>query len=246
MANPIVLTNFANPDPNAAPLNIGELIKLLNQLVQSAIIGSYTPYVIGSTTPGTDDQDKAWLKLDHNGRPLGTFTFYQGKWRRIYNGMLGEIRMYAGDPTDTTDGFDKNGLGIVQGLYDGWHLCNGMDGTPNFSNHFIIAANMADLTIGYGTDWRTNVEGGAAVDHGGNFQTTLNAANTYRPATPAVLVDKYSVNNNNNDPSGILYGVNSVQHIPLVPADLGNTAPTPVDIMNPYIALGFILFVGYA
>src|SRR6516225_3262089 len=125
--NPVVLTQLAHADPNADPLNINELIDLLNTLVSSQITGSYIPYVISNTTPGIDDQDKAWIELDSAGRRKSTKIFFSGNWRRVYNGMLGEIRGFSGDPTDLTK-WDANGHGAVGGDYDGWQICNGLNG----------------------------------------------------------------------------------------------------------------------
>lgn len=68
--NPAVLTTFANPDPEAAPLNITQLVALLNTLVMSEIQGSYIPYVIQHETPNVDDRDKAWIYTDTQGRPV--------------------------------------------------------------------------------------------------------------------------------------------------------------------------------
>jgi hypothetical protein len=151
--NPPVLTQFANPDPNAAPLNITQLVQLLNVLVGSEIQGSYIPYVLQNGTPGMDDTDKAWIELDTAGRPKAVKVYYNGTWRRVYNGMLGEIRGYHGDPSTV---FDDNGLGKVGLEYDGWHLCNGKDGTPDLSDKFVIAGHMNNSNghTGYNNGWQ--------------------------------------------------------------------------------------------
>src|SRR4029077_11212585 len=137
--NPIITTTFAPPDPGATPLNLIQLVDLLKVLVSSEMQGSYIPYVMQNGTPGVEDQDKSWLELDAQGRPIAFKIFWHGHWRRVYNGMLGEIRMYSGDPG--TD-FDTNGLGKVGLTYDGWHLCNGKDGIVDLSDRFIVGAHM--------------------------------------------------------------------------------------------------------
>src|SRR5678815_1302584 len=150
MANPEVVTQFGNPDPDAAPLNITQLVALLNTLITSQIQGSYIPYVIQHGEPGVNDRDKAWIYVDTQGRPVETRIWWENgsAWRRVYNGMIGEVRMYNGNPG--TD-FDSDGLGNIGGNYDGWHLCNGKDGTPDLSDNFPIAAHMnnADGHTGY-------------------------------------------------------------------------------------------------
>lgn len=245
MNPPPVLTQFANPDPNAAPLNVTQLVQLLNALVSSAIQGSYIPYVISADTPGADDHDKAWIKLSSTGIPLGTFIWYNGAWRRIYNGMIGEIRGYSGNPA--TD-FDTDGLGNIGGNYDGWHLCNGKNGVIDLSDKFIIGGHMSDLTIGYSAGWQTNVEG-STKKTGGNAAVTLDAAHTYMPDIPAVRARLWSATGNAPQPhTGDLWGVKSStdsENDNIAPAITGNTSPTAVDIVNPYLALAWITFVGY-
>ena len=90
-------------------------------------------------TPGVSDQDKVWFELDANGRPVSIKVFWNGNWRRVYNGMMGEVRGYTGNPGDD---FDSTGWGKKMGEYDGWHLCNGNDGAPDFSDQFLIGAHM--------------------------------------------------------------------------------------------------------
>src|SRR5215469_8248916 len=101
--NPPLQITVGSADPNAAPLTVNELFALLQTVISGEIIGSYIPYIIGGDVPGVDDRDKAWIRLDTAGRPIETKVFYNGNWRRIYNGMLGEIRIFSGDPTITTD-----------------------------------------------------------------------------------------------------------------------------------------------
>lgn len=260
MANPIVLTGFANPDPNAAPLNITELIKLLNQLVVSEIVGNYTPYVLGHNTPSVEDQDKVWFALDPSGRPLGFFTFYNGGWRRAYNGMIGEIRIYSGDPTVD---FDAQGRGKVgaQYWYDGWQLCNGNNGSPDLSDKFITCAHLSDLTKGFvGGQFLSNIEGTDQAGNdiykntGGVSSITMTLANTYRAARKAIGAYLWTASGNAPADNGDMYGLHNTQTT-FKPAyrsdgsvdtdDPGNTTPNKIDIVNPYIAMGLITFIGY-
>jgi hypothetical protein len=129
--NPIVLTTIGQADPNDAPISVNDLINLLNQLISSSIQGSYIPYIIQHDTPGVDDRDKAWIELDTGGRPIAIKVWYagnQGAWRRVYNGMIGEIRGYSGDPSidfDTSNDPQHAGLytfGKIGQAYDGWHI----------------------------------------------------------------------------------------------------------------------------
>lgn len=243
--NPPILTQFALPDPNAAPLNLTQLVQLLNSLVSSAIQGSYIPYVISADTPGVNDHDKAWIKLDSNGRPLGTFIWYSGNWRREYNGMIGEVRGYTGNPTID---FDANGLGIVGGIYDGWHICNGKDGVPDFSDQFIIGAHMNDVGHpGYDAgQWVTWVSNTSGQHTGGVRDITLGAGNTYRPAEAAVTAQRFTATGNAPDPGGDLLATGGGgTRYELEAADPGNPTPPAISVINPFICMAWMIFVGY-
>lgn len=249
--NPPVITQIAHADPNADPLNINELIDLLNTLLSSQITGSYIPYVISNTAPGVDDQDKAWIELDATGRPKAIRTFFSGNWRRIYNGMLGEVRGFSGDPTDLTK-WDANGHGVIGGDYDGWQICNGLNGSPDLSDKFLIGGHMNNSGghSGYSSGWQTFVDGVADLKTGGNASVTLDAAHTYFPGTPDVVARFWSATGNAPNPHVAgLWGVKSNS----TPADNDNivngvaahTTPDPINILNPFIAIGWMIFQGY-
>src|SRR5690349_8509501 len=128
-----VTAQFGNPDPLANPTTFQEVIDQLNDLSEAVDVsgGPFTPYVISSTTPIVGDQNKAWIQTDGNGRPLATKLFYNGSWRKVYNGKVKEVVMFSGDPTVY---FDGTGLGLstaTEPNYDGWAICNGQNGTPN-------------------------------------------------------------------------------------------------------------------
>lgn len=250
MPNPDVITQFASPDPDAAPLNITQLVALLNTLVASEIQGEYFPYVIQNSTPGVDDRDKAWIYIDTQGRPIEIRIWWDngGAWRRIYNGMIGEVRMYNGNPA--TD-FDTDGLGTVGGRYDGWHICNGKDGTPDLSDVFPIGAHMnnEDGHVGYSSGWQTFVDGVADKKTGGHKDFTLTNATTFRPEVPETTARRHSADGNAPDPTGTLLGTGSgATQYPLQgggAGDPGNESPTPVPLLPPFTAIAFIIFVGY-
>lgn len=249
--NPTVLTRFAAPDPTAAPLTTAQLVQLLNVLVSSEIQGSYIPYIMQNGTPGVDDQDKSWLELDTQGRPIAVKIFWNGHWRRIYNGMLGEIRGYSGDPGND---FDTNGLGKVGLTYDGWHLCNGRDGTPDLSDRFLLSAHMNNVTVnGYQDgEWVSTLVHTAGEHTGGFREITLDETNTYQPAVNigTLKVGKYDISGATLDSSGDVWGKPSLgdetKNTNLEIQSDGNVTPNPINVVNPFIAIGWIIFVGYA
>src|SRR5438477_2144161 len=244
--NPTITTTFGNPDPNAAPLNISQLVTLLNTLVSSSLGGSYTPYVINNITPGIEDQDKAWIQTDVSGRPIATKLFYSGQWRRIYNGMFGEVRMYIGDPSVDSD---WNGVGKVGETYDGWHLLNGKDGAPDWSDKFVVGGHMNDAGghTGYDSGWQTFVDGVDDLTTGGDTKIQLNATNTYAVGAPEVSAQRFTATGNAPDPAGDLLatGGGGTRYTleAAIPAVL---TPPPIPILPPFIATAYIVFVGYA
>jgi hypothetical protein len=263
MNPPEVFTEFCAPDPNAAPLNLTQLVSLLNVLVHSEIRDPYLSVLLQHGTPNTADQDKVWFEKDTAGRPVSIKVFYNGRWRRIYNGMLGEIRGYSGAPgyhdNDPTSDFDSTGLGNVGGNYDGWGLCDGKNGRPDFSDKFLIGAHMnnKDSHTGYKQGWQAFIntaQNASDQKTGGQFEVTLNEDNTFRKPNPGFGIDHFEGDTGRN-PDGHLFGkpnmVGGVQDADLtIFEDDGKTPTTdppikPIPTIPPFIALGWIIFVGY-
>jgi len=243
---PDIVTQLAHADPNAAPLSLNELIDTLNPLFSSVIQGSYMPYIISAGTPGPDSSGYAWIQIDGAGRPIAIKIYYAGKWRRVYNGMKGEIRMYQGNPNVD---FDTNGLGIVTGTFDGWHLCNGKDGTVDLSDRFIIASHMnnVDHSGWDGTQLVTWVYPSGGLHTGGVTHINTNADNTYRPKT-LITAKRFTADGNAPADNGDLLGIgHDGTRWTLDGSDPdGNLTPVNIPTIPPFIALGFIVFVGYA
>lgn len=243
MANLPIDISIANPDPSEAPTTFQELVTLLRALITAEVTGTYLPYVTGSATPDVADQDKAWHRTDGGGRPMGTYVYYSGSWRRQYIGNPNMIVMYSGDPS--VDFAGAGGLGTVGGEWDGFALCNGSNGTPNLSDKFIIASHMTDLAIGYsGGNHSTNASG-ATTATGGVSSVTLDNDNTYRPSHSGVTVGRQTADGNTPNAAGPLYGTGSTGELTLLAADAGNTTPDAIPTLPPYLALAFAQFVGY-
>jgi hypothetical protein len=245
MNNPPVKTDFALPSPNANPLTTIQLVQLLRTLVFSEIEGDYLPYVIGHSTPSVDDRNKVWIELDTAGRPISQKIWVAssgGAWRRIYNGMLGEVRMYSGDPTID---FDTDGRGFIGKTYDGWQLCNGKNGAIDLSDQFVIGGHMnkADGHEMYDNGWGTWVQDDMFEKTGGRKDHAMNADNTY---SPQLSVGRWTADNNHRQNDGPLFGLVSghqdFETYELLP---GNNNPDHISNIPPFMALGFIQFVGY-
>lgn len=241
MALPINI-EIANPDPDAAPTTFQELVELLRELITAEVTGDYLPYVTGAGTPDVSDQDKVWHRTDGGGRPMGTYVYYSGDWRRQYIGNPNMILMYRGAPADDFAG--TGGLGTEGGLWDGWALCNGNNGTVDLSDKFIVASHMTDMSIGYSGGQHSTIVDGTTTQFGGQKDITLDDDNTYRPAVAAVEVAKWQADGNTPDAGGGLYGVGS--STVLIPADAGNETPDAIPTLPPYVSLAYVQFVGYA
>ena len=260
--NPPLSLSFADPDPNAAPINITDLVELLKQLIFGEIAGDYIPYVLGSSTPGVDDQDKTWLKQDTQGRPVALMTFYSGNWRRVYNGMIGEIRMFQGDPGDTNT-WDANGHGVIGGEYDGWQICNGQNGSPDLSDIFPVAAHMNNTNGQTGFNagrWQSFVDQTTCQPTGGSKDHKIVASDL--PPLDAVnglsslTLHGFSAKEASPTHTSVspLVDVNyaDLQPHDAVIANYGSSpngtppvAQSSIPTLPPFTAVAFIIFQGY-
>lgn len=240
MALPINI-EIANPDPSEAPTTLLELVALFRTLITAEVTGDYLPYVTGAATPNVSDEDKVWHKTDGAGRPLGTYVYYAGAWRRQYIGTPNMILMYRGGPG--TDFAGAGGLGTVGGDWDGWALCNGNNGTVDLSDKFIVASHMTDMAIGYSGGQHSTIVSGGTTQTGGANSITLDADNTYRPARAAIEVGKWKADGNAADAGSSLYGSGS--NVTLLAADAGKETPDAIPTLPNYFALAFVQFVGY-
>jgi hypothetical protein len=261
MNSPPITVHIAHADPNAAPLTLNELIDILGALTTAKINGNYTPYIMQHNTPGTDNSDLAWIELDSAGRPLSIRVYYNGNWRRIYSGMIGEIRMYSGDPGNGAI-WNSQGHGVVGSEYDGWQICNGNNGSPDLSDKFIIGAHMNDKDghTKYNQHWQTFVDGksdlqfGGSKDHmiqmedlppldtpNGHAGLSLNGKGwkegAEHPGSPAPIVDiNYGMQQNYSVPIAA-YGSN--------PNGSPPTPQVPIPTVPPFYAFALIIFQGY-
>lgn len=253
MSAPTVLTQLTNPDPNQVnPVSMQDLVDILNPLLTSAIQGTFVPYVVSSNTPAVADQDKVWLQLDGAGRPLKIKFFYNGNWRRFYDGNYGELRTFIGDPTNY---FDATGLGLIGLDWDGFAVCNGNNGTPNLADRFVVWANNHATIDGYSAgNWLSTVTG-TAVNQGGNSDFTL--VNTNLPSMKVFVTGNDSFDTNGGGKpiqiivTGKTDGNNKTTPDPVASFGADPTANPPVPqiavpTVPPFVAACPVLFIGYA
>jgi hypothetical protein len=233
----VTFTPNPQPEPACYPSDINGLLALLTTgggisgtIPDNAGGGIY----VGSSPPSSSLTNKVWYKTDAAGRPLGVFMFYNGNWRKVYTGVTyGEIRMfwvYSGV-------WDGTGRGVIGGDADGWALCNGQNGTPNFTDYWPVCG------IPSGGGYVTDTDGQGYVQNGGQ-RGPFTLSQYYLPSLfslemlTQVQAGSGPMCATNND-TGALWMP------PVVDGSetTGQGHPLPKPL---YVALGFAMFVGYA
>lgn len=232
-----------NPAPEDCPTNLTETFQVIRESIHGSVVATITPYIRQSATPGVDQQDLVWHKIDVDGRPIGTFHYYSGAWRREYSGRTDEIRYFMGDPAVH---FESDGRGIVGGEWDGFALCNGNNGTPNLSDRFLVGAKMDDLGVGYPTNgpWKTNVTG-SAEQTGGSKDITLTEDTTWRAEKESVSLFRRTADGETPNASGGLFGLGPLGFTEIIPADPGNETPDAIPSLPPFYASAICKWIGY-
>jgi hypothetical protein len=234
-----VNVSFTAPDPDVAPATFAEAVDQLNELVVASVETELGTFVQGVDVPPVDDQDKLWFRFNTIGAPVAWYAFRLGVWAREEPPISARWGIFTGDPTEF---FDANGKGLkgagpIAGDYWGWHLTNGLGGTPNWSNKFLIGGAMDNVgIIGFAGGWRTNING-AEEATGGVAEITLDADNTF---TPGVVVGGHDATGSTGSPGGPLYGTGS--DITLVGV---NEDPAPISVVPPFYAVAYVVFTGY-
>jgi hypothetical protein len=220
------------PQNESAPSTFLALLQAIAQYTLYMFDQDYILAVKGQNTPQVQDNNKLWIKTDSVGRPLGMFVMYNGVWRQVATGLPQQITMFAGDWTLY---FDDSGLGQPGQPWDGWAVANGNNDTVDLTNQFVIP--------GYNFlngQWLTNITG-ADTNTGGRSQFTIALANL-----PPLSI---TVGSNNTFGSGggwfasTFPGGGSGNWVYPV---AGTGADIPISTLPPFIALGFLQYVGYS
>jgi hypothetical protein len=197
---------------------------------------------VGSSPPSSSLTNKVWYKTDAAGRPVGVFMFYNGNWRKVYTGVgIGHIIMcafYQGL-------FDGTGRGIIGGDWDGWAVCNGQNGTPNLEGYFPVGGANGD-GFGFPGTWVTDADGIAWRPSGGQ-RTRISLTMANLPVMVAhshILSAQFgnigpAFGVSTNDPSSQDY------QLPVTDANGVHPSNAALPFQHLYIALGFLMFLGY-
>lgn len=242
-----VVGGFGTPDPEAAPTTLTQLITQLNALLTLSINETITPYILGNDVPSVDDQDKVWYRIDDMGRPFGAYVFWNGFWVLPPPPLAAQIGFWAGDPTIN---FDANGTGLagpgpVANDTFGWQIMNGFNGTANMSDRFVVCGRVDNFGItGWDplTGWLTNVTG-EPLGVGGEATITLDQDTTYQPPADAVTIGQHDATGSAGG-GGPLYG--SGADFTLIEAVTGNETPDAISVVNPFMALAMLQWIGYS
>jgi hypothetical protein len=248
----VQFTANLQPAPACYPPDINGLLQLIaggglsGTIAQNAGGGIY----VGSIPPSSSLTNKVWFKIDAAGRPIGTYMFYNGNWRKVYTGIgVGEVRSFAG-PVSL---FDATGRAIIGGDgindLDGWAICNGNNGTPNMEAFTLVGGIWATATDGTGyTGWVTDADGLYWRSAGGSKRNTITAE--YLPAlhTPIYGVPLNATLTPGTDFFSPTCSTTAGADLICDQALLETPAPhAQVDMPKPlFVAVAFIMFIGYA
>ncbi|SRR6266481_583326 len=136
----VTFTAVTQPAPACYPPDFNALMQMIVNLALRGTVpdNSGGGIFVGSTQPTSSLTNKVWFVIDVAGRPLGIKMFYNGNWRPVYTGAAGDVKLWGGNPSGN---FDGTGRGILGTWHDGWALCNGLNGTYNLIDRFIVCAS---------------------------------------------------------------------------------------------------------
>lgn len=80
--------------------------------------------IISEDEPSVDDRDKAWIRLEENGKPRGIYV-YQNGWVLVPGVHQGAIMGYSG---------------AVASIPAGWVLADGLNGAPDLTDNTDFAS----------------------------------------------------------------------------------------------------------
>jgi hypothetical protein len=235
----VTFTAVTQPAPACYPPDINALLTMIATLGLRGTIPDTAGggVFVGSSAPSSSLTNKVWFQIDAAGRPIAIKMFYNGNWRRMYTGAVGDIKAFAGSLSGIVDG---TGRGVIGGVQDGWAICNGLNGTPNLSNCFIVAADNA-------TTLTTNVDPTNPNSRvGGSPNRVIDRTNL--PTLQTKTLQKgFNYANGATGGTMLYQGGAETVYWPVVDAGgLPVGGSVPVNTVPPYYSLAYLMFVGYA
>lgn len=255
---PISATVQTVPADYVPPDNMQGLLEAIPQFVNLALNDTGATVTINATGEGADLNGLYVWRLDQYKLPARLETGYRNNWWEVYTGKPTEIRMFAG----SLGYFDGTGRGIEGSGWEGWALCNGQNGAADLRNHFIIPGYRHDGVAWVAQVYPKNVvEGqlGTVPDEGsvdlyasGFDHVTFKIALSNLPTVTLWLngtdffkwaphggelwtVTAPGEPKGNYNLSTYTYTVDQWAYM----------VSGPISRIPPYVALGFVEFVGY-
>jgi hypothetical protein len=264
MSLPIKVTVNSVPKSYEPPTDMQGVLEAIPKFTDYELNDNGPPVEVNATGAGAT-LDGLWIwMLNQYKLPPRVMTGYRNSWWQVYTGKPNEIRIFIGYPNSY---FDASGRGLQWSGWEGWALCNGQNGTPQLYNHFIIPGYRVDAS----GRWVANLP---RVNPNYNFITgtpTTVPVDAYRDDDGVVMaIEKWNLpllhlNLNGTDffkwtksGTGELMtvrdpgpsGSNFTNAEWVYPIDQWQEMLSPaqsswVHILPPYIATGYVMFVGY-
>jgi hypothetical protein len=80
MSTTPVIAQWGSFPPDYSPADWNDLLQQIAKVFTAHVVGDYTTFNWGSSTPAAEDQNKPWVKLNVDGSPDGLYTFFNGVW----------------------------------------------------------------------------------------------------------------------------------------------------------------------
>lgn len=99
---------------------VQDVLNKVEQFVTVQAPEGFQVVIIGASTPTTEQQGALWVRLNAgDSTPFGMFTYAEGAWNRVPFCIEGTVTLWSG---------------TVGEIDEGWHICDGADGSPNLQS----------------------------------------------------------------------------------------------------------------
>lgn len=94
----------------------------------------YTLVLISDATPTSEQQTALWIQTNPNGTPEGAYIWTGDEWTRIPSLEIGDVIFRTG---------------LVADIPEGFHQCDGNDGTPDLTGNNNFWEGGAPASVNY-------------------------------------------------------------------------------------------------
>lgn len=82
-----------------------DFLEQLPQMLSVELPRGISGVIVSAQAPTEDDRNRVWIRRDTSGSFLGIYTFQDGKWKKLYNFVDGQIVWITGDSDILPDDF---------------------------------------------------------------------------------------------------------------------------------------------